>query len=52
MVITGIENWSPDMIPVAFERKFDETKNEIPPGICRPHMFGVVTADTKTQKWS
>ena len=24
MVITGVENWSPDMIPVAFERKFDE----------------------------
>ena len=39
MVITGVENWSPDMIPVAFERKFDETKNEIPPGICRPHML-------------
>ena len=41
MVITGIENRSPDMIPVAFERKFDETKNEIPPGICRPHMFEI-----------
>ena len=26
MVITGVENWSPDMIPVAFERKFDEQK--------------------------
>ena len=24
MVITGVKNWSPDMIPVAFERKFDE----------------------------
>ena len=24
MVITGVENGSPDMIPVAFERKFDE----------------------------
>ena len=24
MVITGVENWSPDMIPVAFERKFGE----------------------------
>ena len=23
MVITGVENWFPDMIPVAFERKFD-----------------------------
>ena len=39
MVITGIENWSPDMIPVAFERKFDETKDEIPPGIYRHHIF-------------
>ena len=29
MVITGVENWSPDMIPVAFERKFDEALNEI-----------------------
>ena len=38
MVITGIENWSPDMIPVAFERKFDENLNEIPPGIYRPHI--------------
>ena len=40
MVIT-VENWSPDMIPVAFERKFDETKDEIPPGIYRPHMFEI-----------
>ena len=41
MIITGIENWSPDMIPVAFDRKFDETKDEIPPGIYRPHMFEI-----------
>ena len=39
MVITGIENWSPDMIPVAFERKFDEKKDEIPPEIYRHHIF-------------
>ena len=39
MVITGIENWSPDMISVAFERKFDEKKDEIPPGIYRHHIF-------------
>ena len=39
MVITRVENWSPDMIPVAFEGKFDEKKDEIPPGICRPHML-------------
>jgi hypothetical protein len=39
VVITRVENWSPDMIPVAFERKFDELKDEIPPGIYRPHML-------------
>ena len=38
MVITGVENWSPDTIPVAFERKFDENLNEIPPGIYKPHI--------------
>ena len=42
MVITGVENWCPDMIPVAFERKFDEKKDEIPPGICRPHMLQII----------
>ena len=31
MVITGVENWSPDMIPVAFER----------PGIYRPHIVEI-----------
>ena len=30
---------SPDMILTAFDGKFDETKDEIPPGICRPHML-------------
>ena len=38
MVITGVENWSPDMIPVAFERKSDEKFDEIPSGIYRPHI--------------
>ena len=38
MVVIGVENWSPDMIPVAFERKFDEKKDEIPPDIYRPHI--------------
>ena len=38
MVITGVKNGSPDMIPVAFEGKFDEKKDEIPPGIYRPHI--------------
>ena len=41
MVITGVENGSPDMIPLAFERKFDEKKDEIPLGICRPHMLQI-----------
>ena len=41
MVITRVENWSPDMIPVAFERKFDEKKDEIPPGIYRTHIFEI-----------
>ena len=42
MVIIGVENWSPDMIPVAFERKFEEKKDEIPPGICRPHILEII----------
>ena len=39
MVITRVENGSPDMIPVAFERKFNEKFDEIPPGIYRHHIF-------------
>ena len=42
MVINGIENGSPDMIPVAFDGKFDEKKDEIPPGICRPHILQII----------
>ena len=42
MVITGVENGSPDMIPVAFDRKFDENLNEIPPGIYRLHIIDFV----------
>ena len=41
MVITRVENGSPNMIPVAFERKFDEKKDDIPPGIYRPHIFEI-----------
>ena len=41
MVITGVKNGSPDMIPVAFDKKFDEKKDDIPPGIYRPHMFEI-----------
>ena len=26
IVIIGVENWTPDMIPVAFDGKFDEKK--------------------------
>ena len=36
MVITRVKNGSPDMILTAFDRKFDEKKNEIPPEACRP----------------
>ena len=39
MVIIGVENGSTDMIPVSFDGKFDEQKDEIPPGICRPHIY-------------
>ena len=39
MVITRVENGSPDMIPVAFEGKFDEKKDEMHPGIYRPHIL-------------
>ena len=42
MVITGVENWPPGMIPVAFERKFDEEKDDF--------NIGGLTADTKTYK--
>ena len=41
MVITRVENESPDMIPVAFDRKFDEKKDEIPPRINRPHILQI-----------
>ena len=36
MVITRIKNRSPDMILTAFEGKFDEKKDEIPPQAHRP----------------
>ena len=42
MVITRIKNGSPDMISMAFEGKFDEKKDEIPPRICRPHMLQII----------
>ena len=38
IVITRIKNRSPDMILTPFDGKFDEKKDEIPPGICRVHM--------------
>ena len=41
IVITGVKNWSPDMIPVAFERKFNEKFDEIPPKIYRPHIIEI-----------
>ena len=36
MVITGVKNGSPDMILTAFDGKFHEKKDDIPPGACRP----------------
>ena len=36
MVITGVENRSPDTILMAFDRKFYEKKDELPPGVHRP----------------
>ena len=36
MVIGGVENGFPDMILVPFDGKFDEKKDEIPPGIYGP----------------
>ena len=42
MVINGIENGSPGMILVAFEGKFDEEKDEMSPGICRPHVLQII----------
>ena len=38
MVITRVKNGSPNMIVTAFDGKTDEKKDEIPPGIYRPHM--------------
>ena len=57
MVITRVENWSPDMILVAFKGKFDETKMRYLPGFVDFIYFKLfnireVTADTTTQKWS
>ena len=42
MVIIGVKNWFPDMIPVAFDGKFDELKDGIPPRIYRPHIIEFV----------
>jgi len=36
MVITRVKNRSPDMILTAFDGKFHEKKDEIPPKACRP----------------
>ena len=57
MVITRVENGSPDMIPVAFDRKLMRKKMRYLPGfidlICLKFInIGELTADTKTQKWS
>ena len=36
MVITRTQNASPDMILKAFDVKFHDKKDEMPPGACRP----------------
>ena len=36
MVITWIKNGSPDMILTAFDVKFSEKKDEMPPEVLRP----------------
>ena len=36
MVITRDKNASPEMIMTAFDVKFLEKKDELPPGACRP----------------
>ena len=36
MVITRVKNGAPDMILTAFDVKFRETKNGMPPEACRP----------------
>ena len=36
MVITRVKNGSPDMILTAFDWKFHEKKDELPPEACRP----------------
>ena len=36
MVITRVKNRSPDMILTAFDWKFHEKKDELPPEACRP----------------
>ena len=36
IVITWVKNESPDMLLMAFDRKFDGKKDEIPPGPHRP----------------
>ena len=36
MAITRVKNGSPDMILTAFDWKFHEKKDELPPKACRP----------------
>ena len=35
------QKWFPKHDSGAFDRKFDEKKDEIPPGIYRPHIFEI-----------
>ena len=49
MVITRVKNGSPDMILTAFDRKFNEKKNELPPRACRPSEK---LKKTMSKKWT
>ena len=40
-IITRVKNGSTDMILTPFDGKFNEKKDEMPPGICRPHMLHI-----------
>ena len=51
MVITRVKNRSPDMILTAFDGKFHEKKDEIPPRACRPPKKFPKILKKCTWKW-
>ena len=57
MVITRVKNKSPDMILTAFDGKFDEKKDEIPPWAIDLHIpsytqYYKSEGHYKSQEWS